>query len=131
MPRKDIKIDIQVNHVDRLVDNCLRTIHHQFNCRIKNGQYRFDFIDIINRSSEIDYIKEIISKSKHIPENIRLSIINSYFRIFIIVERSIEEMLSISKRVNLEERMFEVLKTLEYIDLQTERSDNVYLGVIG
>ena len=87
-------------------------------------------IDIINRSSEIDYIKEIISKSKHIPENIRLSIINSYFRIFIIVERSIDEMLSISKRVNLEERMFEVLKTLEYIDLQTERSDNVYLGVI-
>ena len=87
-------------------------------------------IDIINRSSEIDYIKEIISKSKHIPENIRLSIINSYFRIFIIVERSIDEMLSISKRVNLEERMFEVLKTLEYIDLQTERSDNVYLGVL-
>ena len=83
-----------------------------------------------NCISEIDYIKEIISKSKHIPENIRLSIINSYFRIFIIVERSIEEMLSISKRVNLEERMFEVLKTLEYIDLQTERSDNVYLGVL-
>ena len=87
-------------------------------------------IDVVNRFSEVDYIKEIVSKSKHIPENIKLSIINSYFRIFIIVERSIEEMLSISKRVNLEERMFEVLKTLEYIDLQTERSDNVYLGVL-
>lgn len=86
-------------------------------------------INTINSFAMTEYIRKIISDSKNenITEYIKLNINNNYFRIFVIVERSLEEMLSISKRVNLETRMREVLKTLEYIN---EECITKYLGVL-
>lgn len=86
-------------------------------------------INTINSFATTEYIRKTISDSKNenITEYIKLNINNNYFRIFVIVERSLEEMLSISKRVNLETRMREVLKTLEYIN---EECITKYLGVL-
>ena len=86
-------------------------------------------INTINSFAMTEYIRKTISDSKNenITEYIKLNINNNYFRIFVIIERSLEEMLSISKRVNLETRMREVLKTLEYIN---EECITKYLGVL-